>query len=116
MNRSLNESGGFILIKTFPLAAWGARPTITGLTSTGLTSTPLVLTDEFAQTYGPGHHNFTETFLYEPALDPATTAAQRAELQVENIRLIHVYHDRIGELGSDRVTAIGFDGTARVLP
>ena len=100
--------GDTLLVKTFPLAAW-ERTTITGLTTA-----PLVLTGDFAQTYAPGHHNFTETFLYEPALDPAVPAAQRAELTAANIRFIHVFHDRnLG--GPNVVTIIGFDGKARAV-
>jgi hypothetical protein len=79
------SGGGFVIIKTFPLAAWDHT------TITGLTTSPLVLTDDFAQTYAPGHHNFTEVFLFEPALDPGITAEQRAELEAANIRMIHVF-------------------------
>ena len=53
---------------------------------TGLTREPLVLRSGFAQTYSPGHHNFSETFLFEPALDPEVSAAQRAELEAGGIR------------------------------
>jgi Pyruvate phosphate dikinase, AMP/ATP-binding domain len=97
------------IIKTFPLAAWE------NTTITGLTSQPLVLTSEFAQTYAPGHHNFIEVFLYEPALDPTVNAEQKTELQNANIRLIHVYHDRLLG-GSDVVRVLGFDGQVRTLP
>jgi hypothetical protein len=60
------SDGGFVIIKTFPLAAWDHT------TITGLTTSPLVLTDDFAQTYAPGHHNFTEVFLFEPRSIPAS--------------------------------------------
>jgi len=53
---------------------------------TGLTREPLVLRSAAAQTYSPGHHNFTETFLFEPALDPGTSPAQVAELEAAGIR------------------------------
>jgi hypothetical protein len=96
-------------LKVFPLAAWEKT------TITGLTTQPLVLTNEFAQTYAPGHHNFFEIFLYEPALDPAVTAEQKTELQNANIRLIHVFHDR-GLGGDDVVRVVGFDGQFRTLP
>jgi hypothetical protein len=52
----------------------------------GLTREPVVLRSGAAQTYSPGHHNFTETFLFEPALDPEVSAAQRAELEAAGIR------------------------------
>jgi hypothetical protein len=45
-----------------------------------------VLRSAAAQTYSPGHHNFTETFLFEPALDPGTSPAQVAELEAAGIR------------------------------
>ncbi|HET6406672.1 MAG TPA: PEP/pyruvate-binding domain-containing protein, partial [Chthoniobacteraceae bacterium] len=102
------SDAGNTIIKTFPLAAWEKS------TITGLTTQPLVLTNEFAQTYAPGHHNFTEVFLYEPALDPAVTPAQRTELENANIRHIHVYHDRMLG-GDDVVRVIGFDGEFRTV-
>jgi hypothetical protein len=52
----------------------------------GLTRDPLVLRSGASQTYSPGHHNFTETFLFDPALDPGVSAAQRAELEAAGIR------------------------------
>jgi hypothetical protein len=52
----------------------------------GLTSEPLILRSGVAQTYSAGHHNFSETFLFEPALDPGVSAAQRAELEAAGIR------------------------------
>ncbi|MFM7214482.1 MAG: PEP/pyruvate-binding domain-containing protein [Verrucomicrobiota bacterium] len=76
---------------TGPTAGYTA-PNI-GFTETrieGWTSEPLVLRDAAAQTYSPGHHNFTETFLFEPRLDPATTAAQRKELETAGIQQILV--------------------------
>lgn len=76
---------------TGPTAGYTA-PNI-GFTETrieGWTSEPLVLRDAAAQTYSPGHHNFTETFLFEPGLDPATTPAQRQELETAGIQQILV--------------------------
>jgi len=102
------SDSGNTIIKTFPLAAWDKT------TITGLTTQPLVLTSEFAQTYAPGHHNFFEVFLYEPALDPAVTTEQKTELQDANIRLIHVYHDRMLG-GDDVIRVVGFDGEFRTL-
>ena len=49
-------------------------------TLTGLTRTPIVLHDSYAQTYLPGHHNFWETFLFEPRLDPSVPSEVLAEL------------------------------------
>jgi hypothetical protein len=60
-------------------------------TLTGLTTQPLVLTDQWAQTYHPQHHNFAEEFLFEPALDPAVTPAQLAELEAAGVRAVVVF-------------------------
>lgn len=53
---------------------------------TGLTSRPVVLRSEFAQTYRPGHHNFTEDFLFDPHLEPDLDPDLRAELLARNLR------------------------------
>ncbi len=102
------RDSGFIIIKTFPLAAWEQT------TITGLTTDPLVLTSEFSQTYAPGHHNFFEVFLFEPRLDPGVTPAQRTELEAADIRMIYVNHDTFG--GGDPVKVVGFDGAVRDVP
>ena len=57
---------------------------------TGWTSEPLVLRVPASQTYSPGHHNFTETFLFEPRLDPETTAGHLKELETAGIQQIVV--------------------------
>ena len=54
-------------------------------------------------------------FLYEPALDPGVTPAQKAELELANVRLIHVYHD-LALGGDDVVRVMGFDREFRILP
>ena len=59
-----------------------------GTEITGLTTEPLMLRSPVAQTYSPGHHNFTETFVLEPRLDPGVTAAQIAELEAAGIRIL----------------------------
>lgn len=59
----------------------------------GLTATPLVLQNRASQTYAPGHHNFTEAFLFEPALDPGVSPAQLAELETAQIRQLIVDAD-----------------------
>ena len=82
-----------MIIKTLPVAEW------VDTVITGLTTDPLRLTNSFAQSYGPGHHNFREQFIFEPGLDPSVTPAQKAELDAANIRLLHVLHNRI-DLGS----------------
>jgi hypothetical protein len=59
----------------------------------GLTSSPVVLQDEYSQTYRPGHHNFTEDFVFDPALDPAVPQAQLDELEAAGVRAIRASTD-----------------------
>jgi hypothetical protein len=79
---------------------------------TGLTREPLVLTDRFAQTYSPGHHNFSETFLFEPRLDGTVSAVQRAELEAAQVRQLIVD----GGFGSFSFWVVSADGKLRQLP
>ena len=58
---------------------------------TGLTTDPIVLTNRYSQTYTPGHHNFTEEFIFEPRLDPGVPPATHAQLNAANIQLIYVF-------------------------
>ncbi len=58
-------------------------------TVSGLTSEPVVLHDWYAQTYRPGHHNFSEEFLFEPRLDPNVSQEQLDELEGKDVRLIY---------------------------
>jgi hypothetical protein len=78
---------------------------------TGLTTEPIVLTNYFSQTYRPGHHNFTEEFIFEPRLEPGLSSATLAELNAANIQFIYV------ELGfSDPViNVLGLDQKLRKL-
>ena len=70
---------------TAPLVAWKETRI------EGLTSEPIVLRDYFSQTYRPHHHNFSEDFLFEPALEPGISPAILAELAAKDIRSIYVY-------------------------
>lgn len=56
----------------------------------GLTTLPIVLTGYYSQTYRPGHHNFTEEFIFEPRLEPGLPASTLAELNAANIQMLHV--------------------------
>ncbi len=67
----------------------------------GLTAEPLVLTDPFAQTYKPGHHNFTEEFVFEPALDPNVPQAQLDALAAAGVRVLHAYDETGGGFAID---------------
>ena len=76
---------------TAPLVRWVET------TITGLTTEPITLTDAYAQTYVPGHHNFYEWFLFEPRLEPGLSADTLAELRAQGIDLI--------------ATTVGFGGS-----
>lgn len=77
---------------------------------TGLTATPIVLTNTYSQTYRPGHHNFSEDFIFEPQLEPGLPGAVLEELKIKNIRLLYL---RIN--GADSVTVLGYDDKFRPL-
>ncbi len=70
---------------TAPLIRWVET------TLTGLTQTPIVLKNGYAQTYLPGHHNFWETFLFEPRLDPGVPSEVLAELDAVGIERIAAF-------------------------
>jgi len=92
---------------TAPLQQW------VGTTISGLTTLPVSLSGYFSQTYRPGHHNFTEEFLFEPGLDPAVPAATLSELQAQDIRMIYL---EVSEFSTDVIIkAVGFDGVIRDL-
>lgn len=78
---------------------------------TGLTTEPILLTGHYSQTHRPGHHNFTETFVFEPRLDPHLSPTTLAELEAADIRLIHL------ELGfvEPRFHVLGRNGQLRRL-
>ena len=84
---------------TFPLARW--QETIIE----GLTSEPIVLHGYFSQTYLPGHHNFSEFFIFEPRLEPGISKDLLDELETEDIRMIYLYAD----FGTPYIDIYGFD-------
>jgi len=67
---------------TAPMEKWVAT------TITGLTATPVILQGYYSQTYRPGHHNFSESFVFEPALEAGIPAGQLAELDASGVRQI----------------------------
>ncbi len=75
---------------TAPLVRWVET------TITGLTQTPIVLSAPYAQTYVPGHHNFWETFLFEPRLDPSVPPDLVSELEARGAGRILVFTDGPG--------------------
>lgn len=96
--RSVVKPGGVdIQIKFYwpnepPTAAGYTAPLVEFVETriTGLTTQPIVLTNYYAQTYRPGHHNFTEEFIFEPRLQPGLPAATLNELNAANLQLLHV--------------------------
>lgn len=76
--------GGASAGYTAPLVRWDHTRI------TGLTREPIELRGYFSQTYRPGHHNFTEEFIFEPALEPGLGESILAELAEKNVRLIHL--------------------------
>jgi hypothetical protein len=88
---------------TAPLQAW-VQTTITGLASQ-----PIQLAADAAQTYHPGHHNFSEEFLFDPGLDPAVPAAVKAELADQNIRALYISTGS----GKPQFLSWGFDNQLR---
>lgn len=75
-----------------PLAAGYTAPLIRFERTriTGLTNDPIVLTGYYSQTYRPGHHNFTEEFIFEPRLEPGIPGAILSELAAANVLFLHV--------------------------
>jgi hypothetical protein len=79
-------------------------------TITGLTSGPITLTNYYSQTYRPGHHNFTEEFVFEPGLEPGLPDSAKAELKAANILLLYM---RVGYM--DGLHVLGYDEKFRPL-
>jgi hypothetical protein len=77
-------------------------------------SLPAFSTDSyFSRTLKPGHHNFFEIVLLEPALDPALSEATRHALAAANIRHVYTYKDIAIGLSADTIRYFGFDNTIR---
>jgi hypothetical protein len=91
------DSAGY----TAPLEAWKET------TLSGFTAQPIVLHGFWSQTYRPGHHNFTEEFLFEPRLEEGLSPAVKAELEAANVQWIYVEvsydTSSIGVMGTDGV-------------
>ncbi|HWB05810.1 MAG TPA: PEP/pyruvate-binding domain-containing protein [Verrucomicrobiales bacterium] len=78
---------------------------------TGLISQPITLTGYYSQTYRPGHHNFTEEFIFEPRLEPGIPAAILTELAAANISFLYME----GGLAGSAMVVAGLDGALRKL-
>ena len=77
---------------------------------TGLTTNAIVLHDYFSQTYRPGHHNFSEEYIFEPRLEPSVAPDTLAELAGANIQFLHI-HRRIDD--RHEFTVLGLNGVLR---
>jgi hypothetical protein len=60
-------------------------------TITGLSAAPIVLTNYFAQTYLPSHHNLSEFFTFEPRIEPGLSAQSRAEVEALGMTRIYMH-------------------------
>lgn len=93
------------IIKMLPLDRWLSP------TTAGGGSLPAFRTDSyFSCTLLPGHHNFFEIVLIEPALDPALSEATRAALAVANIRSVYAYKDIAIGMSPDEIRQELFKG------
>ncbi len=90
---------------TAPLQKWEVT------TITGLTTAPIELRGYFSQTYRPGHHNFTEEFLFEPRLEEGIDAPTLDELEALDIKQIYLHFD----FTTPTLKAVGFDDEVRDL-
>jgi hypothetical protein len=79
----------------------------------GLTTEPIVLRGYYSQTYRPHHHNFSEDFLFEPALEPGFPTTLLAELEAKNIRQIYFHWG--GDNFASKIWVAGHDGNFRPL-
>ncbi len=57
---------------------------------TGLIPQTIVLTGEYAQTYKPGHHNFSAEYLFEPAVEQGISQQILDELAAIDVRVIYL--------------------------
>ncbi len=57
----------------------------------GLVADSIVLTNYYSQSYGAFHHNFFESFVFEPRLEPGLPSSTLAQLNAANIQLLYIY-------------------------
>ncbi len=55
----------------------------------GLTDAPITLTSQLSQSYRPGHHNFSEDFIFEPAKQPGLSSDIRLQLAAKNLTQLY---------------------------
>jgi hypothetical protein len=89
------------IIKTIPVLQW------IGGSLTGFTAQPIPLSDYYALTFHPEHHNFSNHFIIDPSLERSLSSDERAELVAQNIRLVYGHSTGFGPTG--RLFILGFD-------
>jgi hypothetical protein len=104
--------GRGIADKTAPLVQWKETRIA------GLTAEPITLRGEYSQTYRPGHHNFTEEFIFEPRLEQGLPPSIIEELEAASVQLIYVLWS--GEFAfpgtpPSLIMILGTDGKFRTL-
>ncbi len=78
------QPGSGMMIWTAPLTRWVET------VIEGLTTDPIVLHGWYSQTYRPGHHNFTEYFIFEPRLEPGISQQILDELDSMGVQYMYV--------------------------
>ncbi|MBM4397316.1 MAG: hypothetical protein FJ087_16730 [Deltaproteobacteria bacterium] len=93
-------------LKTFPLGVWDQT------VITGLIAQPITLTGYFSQSNRPAHHNFSESFLFEPRLEPGIDPAIITALEAIDVAAIAVDWP----IASGGIRYVGLDGQLRAAP
>jgi hypothetical protein len=111
---SINIQTSFYWPENPQLAAGYTAPLVEWVETqiTGLTSEPIVLHGYYSQTYRPEHHNFGESFIFEPRLEEGISPETLAELAAANVQLLHCV---VRSGGVVEVSALGFDQQFRRL-
>lgn len=86
---------------TAPLDRW------LGTTITGLSAVPAVVSGYFSQTYRPEHHNFAESFIVDPHLEPDLDPQVLSAFDARGIRALIA---RIDYGGASPLLALTADG------
>ena len=99
------------ILKTFPFERW-LEPSTGG----GGTLPEFRIEGYFARTVMPGHHNFYQVVLLDPALDPGVDPDTLAAFAAANIRQVYTFKDLAGvTIGGDAedIRYFGFDHSIR---
>lgn len=79
-------------------------------TISGVLDDPFSIHGFYSQTYIPGHHNFTENFMFEPERDPKLSQETLAALRMNNVRYLV---GRSGQANRPELQFFGFDNVLR---